>query len=64
MSLSTLRSLQFPALDADASESTTGEGLSPAQCAYIWTLASTSAVISCGGTPSDYMAIYNRECRY
>ncbi|MDY0811084.1 sublancin family glycopeptide [Kitasatospora purpeofusca] len=63
MTLSELRALGFPELTETEAESAAAEGLSAAQCAYIWTLATTSAVISCGGTPSDYMAIYNRECR-
>ncbi|MEV0194780.1 hypothetical protein ACIPYS_39545 [Kitasatospora sp. NPDC089913] len=63
MSLTDLRAMGFPALDAAAAEAAAGEGLNAAQCAHIKALSFTSAVISCGGTPANYMAIYNRECK-
>ncbi|AWZ07984.1 MULTISPECIES: hypothetical protein [unclassified Streptomyces] len=63
MSLTQLRSMNFPALEAEVADATFAEGMSAAQCAYIKTLSFTSAVYSCGGTPKNYSDIYNRECR-
>ncbi|KOT91076.1 hypothetical protein ADK86_24255 [Streptomyces sp. NRRL F-5755] len=63
MSLAKLRSMGFPALDIAEAEKVVGEGLSAAQCAHIKALSYSSAVVSCGGHPSDYTAIYNRECK-
>lgn len=63
MSLTDLRAMGFPELDAAEADAATGEGLNAAQCAHIKALSFTSAVYSCGGSPTDYMAIYNRECK-
>ncbi|WP_164294166.1 hypothetical protein [Streptomyces sp. SID13588] len=55
----------FPQLDVAEAAEVAGEGkkLSKAQCAYIYTLSFTSAVVSCGGTPTDYLKLYNSSCK-
>ncbi|MEI5098142.1 hypothetical protein RB200_05200 [Streptomyces sp. PmtG] len=63
MGLTELRSMGFPQMDVAEAEAAAGEGLNAAQCAHIKSLSFSSAVISCGGSPKDYMAIYNRECK-
>lgn len=65
MSLSQLRELNLPALDESAAADITGDGkkLSKAQCAYIKTLSFTSTVYSCGGSPQDYIKMYNQFCK-
>ncbi|GAU67998.1 hydrolase [Streptomyces sp. NBRC 110611] len=65
MSLAQLRSMNFPALSEAAAEQADGEGrkLSKAQCAHLYALSFTSTVISCGGTPTDYLKMYNQFCK-
>ncbi|MGW1075070.1 hypothetical protein [Streptomyces sp. NPDC002537] len=53
----------FPPLEMSEAAEATGEGMDAKQCAYIKTLSFSSAVISCGGSPQNYMDIYNRECK-
>ncbi|MEU2788809.1 hypothetical protein [Streptomyces sp. NPDC007100] len=65
MSLSQLRAMNFPALSEVEGQQADGEGrrLSKAQCAELYALSFTSVVISCGGTPTDYLKMYNQFCR-
>ncbi|MFE0136341.1 hypothetical protein ACFWY6_32940 [Streptomyces sp. NPDC059037] len=65
MSISQLRELNLPTLDESDAADVMGDGkkLSKAQCAYIKTLSFTSIGISCGGSPQDYIKMYNQFCK-
>ncbi|MFE0334882.1 hypothetical protein [Streptomyces sp. NPDC058955] len=56
--------MNFTTLSDSESDAVSGGRLSKAQCAAIWANAQAAMLgYGCGGGYSDYMAIYNRECR-
>ncbi|MFE7551965.1 hypothetical protein [Streptomyces gardneri] len=64
MSLSTLREMNFTTMSDNETDAVSGGRLSKAQCAAIWANAQANMLgYGCGGSYTDYMGIYNRECR-